>query len=72
MKKVSLEQKIDLAWYKKTGQMPAGWTHWVNLTATTGDKWSEEFTRTLAEEFGVTIRTISRWHYEYKKVAANG
>lgn len=70
MNKVPLEKRIDLAWYKKTGQMPAGWEHWRRLVdGKLEGGLSQEFAYSLATEFGISWRTVYRWSEEYKKEA---
>lgn len=60
---MTLDQKIDLAWYKKTGQMPGGFQKWKELTVNLQPE-------AIAIEFGVSGRTIERWNREYRKEVA--
>lgn len=59
MKKVDLKDKIDVAYYRKTGNS-GGWDVFLSMIY----KSSQE---EVARAFGVTLSTSQRWHKEFKQ-----
>jgi hypothetical protein len=61
--RLSLEQKTEIAWFKKTGKK-GGWKEYLRVHGTMSQ---EE----LARHFGVAYMTSHRWHndpYHKKEV----
>lgn len=58
---MGLEQRINLAWQQKTGEVDAGWKKFLGMTHLSHD--------VVAREFDVTTKTISRWRSQQRKEA---
>lgn len=58
MKKTALEEKVNMAWFRATGQS-GGWDKWLDLVY-------KESQEEIARTFKVSLMTSQRWHKEWR------
>jgi hypothetical protein len=64
MRKLELKDKVQIAWFKKTGK-DDGWE--VFQAKVANPRISQE---DIGRDFGVTLSTSQRWHKEYNAQVA--
>lgn len=57
-RKLGLKEKVDLAWFKATGQTN-GYEVFLDMVYKDGQE-------DIARKFQVSLRTSARWHDEFK------